>query len=206
MLPAEPAEHDCCPTTMPMARNSGIAANCTPTRSDASVPGAAAPCLRPASGVASSACLGLLSARRIPFWTTDPTPKEPIPMSSTEDRLKQLIDEHPDLGRDPDFCHSQSHSGVVVRPCVDGVCILGAHGESRAATPSSEHLRSERLDEVWEYNRYSCLYAVPRRRRWRCVGCDFVDQSALALPPEMPPSRRGTALRVNRREWGATIA
>ena len=26
--------------------------------------------------------------------------------------------------------HSQHRSGAIVRPCVGGVCILGAHGES----------------------------------------------------------------------------
>ena len=33
-------------------------------------------------------------------------------MSSTEDRLKQLIDEHLDLGRDPDFDAQLGDSGV----------------------------------------------------------------------------------------------
>ena len=33
-------------------------------------------------------------------------------MSSTEDRLKQLVDEHLDLGRDPDFDAQLGDSGV----------------------------------------------------------------------------------------------
>ena len=33
-------------------------------------------------------------------------------MSSTEDRIKQLVDEHLDLGSDPDFDASLSEAGV----------------------------------------------------------------------------------------------
>ncbi len=70
-------------------------------------------------------------------------------MASTQDRLKQLIDEHLDLGRDPDFDAQLGDSGVS---SVDAVAFFKeVNREFSLALQAEDCLQFKTLGELVTY-------------------------------------------------------
>ena len=70
-------------------------------------------------------------------------------MATTADRLRKLVDEHLDLGREPDFSTTLSDSGVS---SVDAVAFIKlANQEFGVTVPPEDYARMQTLNDLAGY-------------------------------------------------------
>ncbi len=85
----------------------------------------------------------------IPITTTYDSYQETLTMSSTEDRLKKLVQENLDIGQDPNLDAGFGESGVS---SVDAVAFIKLVGqEFNVAIPPGDFSQFQTLRELAQY-------------------------------------------------------